>query len=194
MKESEGVFDYITHVQTVVNQLNRNEEMLTEMRGLEQILRSLTNNFENVVCAIEELKNLATFTVDELVGSLEAHEQRKKKKEETLNQALHTKTSIKDEKVLYSQNSEGIGFGRESSKNGHGGQGSSHEGYYKKKGQFYQANSRGRGRSRERGGLSIYPNIQCYKCHKYGHYANDCNSEKCYNCGRGAICKRLLSR
>ena len=23
-----------------------------------------------------------------------------------------------------------------------------------------------------------------YKCQKYGHYANDCSSEKCYNCGR----------
>ena len=44
-----------------------------------------------------------TFTVDELADSLEAHEQRKKKKEETLDQALQTKASIKDEKVLYSQ-------------------------------------------------------------------------------------------
>ena len=36
---------------------------------------------------------------DELAGSLEAHEQRKKKKEETLDQALQTKASIKDENV-----------------------------------------------------------------------------------------------
>ena len=54
MKESESVSDYITRVQTVVNQLNRNEKMLAEMRVVEKILRSLTNNFENVVCAIEE--------------------------------------------------------------------------------------------------------------------------------------------
>ena len=36
--------------------------------------------------------------VDKLVGSLEAHDQRKKKKEETFDQALQTKTSIKDER------------------------------------------------------------------------------------------------
>ena len=41
MKESESVSDYITRVQTVVNQLNRNREMLTETRVVEKILRTL---------------------------------------------------------------------------------------------------------------------------------------------------------
>ena len=62
--------------------------MLPETRVVEKILRSLTDNFENVVCAIEESKDLTKFTVDELAGSLEAHEQRMKKKEEPLDQAL----------------------------------------------------------------------------------------------------------
>ena len=176
MKESENVSDYITRVQTVVNQLNRNGEMLTDMRVVEKILRLLTNNFENVVCAIEESKDLATFTIDELVDSLEADEQHKKKKEETLDQALQTNVSIKDEKVLYSQNFQGRGRGRGSRANGRGDQGSSHEGYYKEKGQSSQANWRGRGHGRGRGGRSNYSNIECYKCHKFGHYANDCNS------------------
>ena len=100
MKESESVSDYITRVQTVVNQLNQNREMLPETRVVEKILRLLTNDFENVVYAIEESKDLATFTIDELAGSLEAHEQRKKKKEETLDQTLQIKASIKDEKTL----------------------------------------------------------------------------------------------
>ena len=55
---------------------------------------------------------------------------------------------------------------------------------YKEKRQSSEANWRGRECSRGRSGRSIYSNIQCYKCHKYGHYANDCNSDKCYNCGR----------
>ena len=61
MKESENVFYYITRVQTVVNRLNRNGEMLPETRIVEQILRSLTDNIENVVCAIEESKDLTKF-------------------------------------------------------------------------------------------------------------------------------------
>ena len=91
----------------MANQLNQNGEMLPETRVVEKILRSLTNNFENVVCAIEESKDLAKFTVDELAGSLEAHKQRKKKKEEPLDQALQTKATIKDGKIIYSQNFRG---------------------------------------------------------------------------------------
>jgi histone H3/H4 len=74
MKESKSVSDY---------QLIRNGEALTNARVVEKILRSLTDNFENVMCAIKELKDLAKLTVDELAGSLEAHEQCKRKKRKT---------------------------------------------------------------------------------------------------------------
>jgi len=167
----------------VVNQLNRNGETLTDARVVDNILRTLTDNFESIVCGIEESKNLATLTVDELAGSLKAHKQRKKKKEEeTLKQKLQTKASIKNEKVLYHQNSRSRGRGRGSRGNGRGGKGNSHEGYYKEKEQSSQSNWHGRGRGRGRGGRSNYSNVECYKCHKYGNYAKDCNSDKCYNC------------
>jgi gag-polypeptide of LTR copia-type len=73
---------YLTtsRVQAVVNQLIRNGETLTHARVVEKILRSLTDNFENVVCAIKESKDIAKLSVDELAGSLEAHEQCKRKK------------------------------------------------------------------------------------------------------------------
>jgi gag-polypeptide of LTR copia-type len=74
MKESESVSDYITRVQAVVNQLIRNGEALTDARVVKKILRSLTGNFENIVCVIEESKDLVKLTVDELVDFLEAHE------------------------------------------------------------------------------------------------------------------------
>jgi gag-polypeptide of LTR copia-type len=57
MKESEGVSDYITMVKMMVNQLKRNGEEMSESRVVEKILRSLINNFENIMCAIKEYKN-----------------------------------------------------------------------------------------------------------------------------------------
>jgi C4-type Zn-finger protein len=103
MNNTEGVSEYITRVQTITNQLKRNRESLSEQRVVEKILRSLTDTFENMVCAIEESKNLTELIVDELAGSLLAHEQRKNlKKKETLEEALQSKVVL-EEKALYVQ-------------------------------------------------------------------------------------------
>ncbi|XP_073067174.1 uncharacterized protein [Primulina eburnea] len=185
MKMSEGVSDYISRVQTVVNQLKRNGETLTDARVVEKILRSLTENFENVVCAIEESKNLGEMTIEELSSSLEAHEQRKKKKNESLEEAMQAKVSIKDEKVLYTQNIRGRGRDRGGYNNSRGGRGRGRGGYYEEKGQSSQQNWRGRGRGRGRGGRSNHSNIECFKCGKPGYYAKECKSNvKCYNCDK----------
>jgi len=87
-----------------VNQLGRNEEILPTCRVVEKILRSLTDDFENIVCAVKESKDLSIFS-EELLGSLEAHEQRRRKKnEESLNQALQGKETVKEKRVPYTQN------------------------------------------------------------------------------------------
>jgi C4-type Zn-finger protein len=90
MTSVEGVSDYITGVHTVTTQLKRNEE---------KILRSLTDMFENVVYAIEESNNLTELFIDELVGSLLTHEQRRKlKKKESLEEALQAKVVLEEKK------------------------------------------------------------------------------------------------
>jgi hypothetical protein len=73
---------------------------------VEKILRSLTDTFKNMIYAIEESKDLAELTIDELVGSLLAHKQRKNlKKKETLEEALQAKVVLK-EKAMYVQKAQ----------------------------------------------------------------------------------------
>jgi hypothetical protein len=68
---------------------------------MEKILRLLTDTLENVICVIEESKDLAELSIDELTGSLLAHEQRRKlKKKESLKESLQAKVVL-EEKMLY---------------------------------------------------------------------------------------------
>jgi len=61
------------------------------------------DDFENVVCAIEESRNLGEITIDDLGASLEAREHWNKKKQEVLEEVLQTKMTIKEDKVMYAQ-------------------------------------------------------------------------------------------
>ncbi|KAM1112737.1 hypothetical protein ACFX13_046412 [Malus domestica] len=56
--------------------MKRNGERLDDVRVMEKILQSLICNFEHVVTAIEESKDLEKMSTDELLGSLLVHEQR----------------------------------------------------------------------------------------------------------------------
>ncbi|GKD78029.1 gag polyprotein, partial [Tanacetum coccineum] len=182
MEGSKGVSDYIMCVRFVVNQLKRNGEAISDARVVDKILRSLTGDFENIMCAIEESKDLNVLTIDELAGSLEAHEQRKKKKkQETLKEALQTKAVIEEDKVLYSQSSRGRGHGCGGRGNDRVVQGRGQESVFDEISKKSQQNWQGRGRTRGRGGRSNNFTVESYKCGKYGLFANDCYSEQCYN-------------
>ena len=185
MKSSETIADYHARVKTVANQLRRNGEDLKDERISEKILRSLDPKFNFIVTAIEESKDLEEMSVEEIVGSLQAHEHKvtPKSEDRPLEQALQSKLSLNNERggTLQrgrgrGQASRGRGYGNPTP-SGRSGRGSSRGG-------------RGGREQRKRGGFNNNNsqsvdkrNVQCYTCQKFGHYSNECKSHvQCHNC------------
>ncbi|XP_074373803.1 uncharacterized protein LOC141714168 [Apium graveolens] len=86
MKESESISGYFSRVLTIVNQMKSNGE---------------------------EAKDIDEMTIDELMGSLQAHEEKMLKMNEPIEQALQAKLSFKNNDGRYtSQRGRGQGRGR----------------------------------------------------------------------------------
>jgi hypothetical protein len=105
-----------------------NGEACTEKQKVEKLLRSLTFRFEHIVVAIKESHDLSTMTIDELTGTLQAHEQRMNEKqcEKTTEQAFQSQLSINTERNhendsgQLSSRSRGRGCGSYSTNRGRG--------------------------------------------------------------------------
>ncbi|GLT78984.1 hypothetical protein SLA2020_504990 [Shorea laevis] len=80
MESSKTTVTYVSRVLALTNKMKIYGEEYTEQTKVEKILRTLTPKFEHIVVAIEEAHDLSQMTVEELLGSLEAHEQRMNEK------------------------------------------------------------------------------------------------------------------
>ena len=80
MKSSEGVTEYFYRVMIVANKMRVYGEEMEDVKIVEKILRTLTEKFNNIVCCIEESKDIDNLSVDELQSSLIVHEQKFRKK------------------------------------------------------------------------------------------------------------------
>lgn len=74
MKAGEKIEAYFGRVMEVANDMRNCGEDMKDVAIVEKILRSLTENFNFVVCSIEESKDIDQLYVDELQASLQIHE------------------------------------------------------------------------------------------------------------------------
>ncbi|KAA0051915.1 Retrovirus-related Pol polyprotein from transposon TNT 1-94 [Cucumis melo var. makuwa] len=96
MKESESVSDYTSRLLAVVNEMKRFGEAISDEQVVEKILRSLDEKFNFIVVAIEESKDLSTMSIDQLMGSLQAHEDKLLKKNKQMTEQLFQKNIVEE--------------------------------------------------------------------------------------------------
>ncbi|XP_019418440.1 PREDICTED: uncharacterized protein LOC109329227 [Lupinus angustifolius] len=80
MDESETISKYMTKIMSLANHMRSYGEEIKEQTVVEKVLRTLIPKYDHIVVVIEESKNLEDYKVEELQGSLEAHELRLKER------------------------------------------------------------------------------------------------------------------
>ena len=92
MNKYESVQDYLSRTYVIVNSMRSYGEKIDSQIIVSKVLRRLTTKFEHAVTAIEESKDLATYSFDELMICLLAHEDRiNRSREKVQKKALQVK-------------------------------------------------------------------------------------------------------
>ena len=150
MKDKEKVQDYLSRISNLVQQMRSYGEEVRNKNIVGKVLRSLTADFNHVVAAIEESKDMETYTFEELMGSLQAHAERLKRPMES-----------KDEKAFQVNSSE--------KPKRFAGRGGSFRGRGRGRSQFNSGREQG-----EQG----FKRLKCYYCNKPGHREAECWKKK----------------
>lgn len=99
IKDSEKVQEFSSPVSIIINQIIGYEDTIENKKIVQKILRCMPAKYEQVVAAIEESKDLLELSLDELMGSLEAHEEKMSRFiEQDLEQAFQSKVGLHQEK------------------------------------------------------------------------------------------------
>lgn len=156
MDDTEKVQDYLSHVIVAASQLRALGHKLAESEVVSKVLRSLAPKFDFVAVAIEESKELSKLNLDDLSGTLQAHEVR----------VNHTSARQSEKALVVKSDTSN------SSCNKNEGSSSS---WRDSRGRG-RSSYRGRGRGRSGRGRSSEnkSNIQCFHCKKFGHLKANC--------------------
>ncbi|XP_074290249.1 uncharacterized protein LOC141616980 [Silene latifolia] len=156
MKKGESVDDFFSRMMAIVNKMRIHGKKKDDSIVVDKILRSLTKDYNFIVCSIEESKNLDELSIDELQNSLRVHE-RKLGRQDEEEQALQITTRI----TSLSPND-----GNQSTDKSN--KGSNNQGRWRGRGHQSWSN---------RSKLVDKSTVQCHRCCNYGHYKFECRTK-----------------
>ncbi|GAU34373.1 hypothetical protein TSUD_217130 [Trifolium subterraneum] len=162
MDKNDSIGSYASRVQGLVHSMRSCGEEITERMMVEKVMRTLIPNFDHVIVAIQTVVQVENMKIEDLVGTLEAHElviNERKAVQETI-QALQAQT--------FKKNGGNKGKNKDQSNN--------FSQKHKKSDEKSESFKKGGGTSNPK--KKDKSHIQCYNCEKWGHYASDCRSKK----------------
>lgn len=185
MESTEKILDYFTRVLSLTNMMKGCGETISDKMIVEKIMRTLTPRFDYIVVAIEESKDMETMLVEEIQGSLEAHEQRLNERggnEKNMTQVLQTQV-LNNKGGDKGKNWKNNGKGKYSK--GGGADGSHYKQNHHNSDHDHGESSKKRGDGGSKGRDGNHKNhegtkkfdrrkIQCYNCQKWGHFQDEC--------------------
>ncbi|WVZ25062.1 hypothetical protein V8G54_003606 [Vigna mungo] len=153
-------------VLSITNQMKRCGESISDVMVVEKIMRSLPQRFDYIVVAIQESKDTGKMKIEELQSSLEAHEisllNRNPIRREEQALKVHRVKNEGEKTTKKWKGKHGKGKWRKDRNKDHHNESSTEE----------------EGKSERNYRKKDKRNIECFNCHRYGHYASECYPEK----------------
>ena len=190
MNDAESLKDFSSRFTELVNQMKTYGENISDKNVVEKLLISLPAKFDSIVSVIEQTKELSTLSIQELMGSLKAYEQRLiQRSEKSVENAFQSKLNMgsrsQEPKQHWHEQERGESFrggrqGRNSRGRGRSWRGRGRTNFDERsneRGSFQKCNICKRNGHVEKD-CWFKGKPQCFDCKKFGHVQKDCRFKK----------------